>query len=378
MIEIKRYFSKPKLIGNVKIKLPGIHYPHFLVNNKQFYSKYYAMKECVETGVEWPIFKVLPNENSYHRPKINFHGSCIKECQIISDTSKKVRLWYSGGRDSHHILVHLLKTKSKLDEICAYRRFPAVIDSGTNEYDRFNVIEILKKTLNSYNKKVKIIIYDVLPEHFAHWSDNLETEYFPYTKNSIIAHTLHPLAEIYPEIMDLDYVNIIGNTPPCTIGNKFYWLDVNFNSAFNDPNVCHFFCDTRNMDLIVNQAYQMYDQKSNRHDLLKKNLNFYSNNSPLDNKNKGLVSTALFTNKPNWVWDIKDMYLHLNFVKTEQGINTLKKFLSFYNSIEDKYKRFFENGSIYHYWIGSISEKHTLLDTETDGGVMRPSNTREN
>ena len=141
--------------------------------------------------------------------------------------------------------------------------------------------------------------------------------------------TLHPLAEIYPEIMDLDYVNIIGNTPPCTIGNKFYWLDLNFNSAFNDPNVCHFFCDTRNMDLIVNQAYQMYDQKSNRQELFKENLNFYSNNSPLDNKNKGLVSKALFTNKEKWVWDIKDMYLHLNFVKTEQGINTLKKFLSF-------------------------------------------------
>ena len=82
--------------------------PHYKVFNKVFYSKFKAIKECVETGWEWPTFQVWSHSQKFKRPNISFQQACARQCELISDTSKKVRLWYSGGRDSHNILINFL------------------------------------------------------------------------------------------------------------------------------------------------------------------------------------------------------------------------------------------------------------------------------
>jgi hypothetical protein len=52
-----------------------------------------------------------------------------------------------------------------------------------------------------------------------------------------------------------------------------------------------------------------------------------------------------------------------NATRTDIGKKTLTNFRRFYDEIEDKYRKYFVNGNIYHAWIGSISEKHILLDS---------------
>jgi predicted phosphoadenosine phosphosulfate sulfurtransferase len=58
----------------------------------------------------------MENVSTFKRPKKNFKQSIKTQCEILSDTYKKVRLFYSGGTDSNLILHNLLETKSKPDE----------------------------------------------------------------------------------------------------------------------------------------------------------------------------------------------------------------------------------------------------------------------
>lgn len=357
-IEIFRKYNKP-----IKIKtlypLKDVEYPHYVVNGKEYYSKYYAIKACVNEGVEFPDYRYIENIDGFTRPKINFQEACVKQALIISDTSKKVRLWYSGGRDSHHVLETFLSSRTKLDEICTYRRFPAVFDNAVNEYDRYNVLDNLKKLLSKYDRKIPIKIYDVIPEHFEYWANNLEESYFPYTMSVMIAHNLQPLFEFYPELFD-DTTNIISDSVAHLDGDEFCFLDSRHNFAMMDPHVCHFFCDPRNMDITTNMMYFMYDNQINHVGDLKDQIGFFRSNTPLDHCFKGEV--ASYISEDSWVWDMKSIRFHHNMIQTEQGRNSLKKFYEFYIDIENRYKKYFIRGSIWNDWIASTTKKYKLLD----------------
>lgn len=361
MIEYFRKFNKPEPINEL-YEIKGTTNPCWIVNNKKYHSKYYAIKACVEQDVEWPTFRCFEESKNFKRPSVDFYQSCADEAMLISDTSKKVRLWYSGGRDSHHVLEVFLRSKSKLDEICTYRRFPAVYDDDVNEYDRYNVLDNLKKLLKKYDRKIPIKIYDVMPEHFEFWANHLEERYFPYTEPTILAHSLQPLFEFYPELLE-DCTNIKSDSVPFFDGNGFSFLDSRFNDALMDPYVCHFFCDSRNLDLPANIMYHMHDNNVSASQI-KDSLNFFKNNTPLDSKIKGNVSFKLIPEGTSfhWLWDMKHMRYHMNMIQTENGCKTLKKFIDFYTSIENKYSKFFNRNSIYHNWIGSPSETHKLID----------------
>ena len=356
-VQIFRKYNKPEKIRSF-YPLKDVDYPYYEVNGEIYHSKYYAIKACVEQGIEFPNYIYIEKEKGFRRPQISFQEACVKQAVIISDTSKKVRLWYSGGRDSNHVLETFLRSNTKLDEICTYRRFPAVYDNIVNEYDRYNVLESLKKTLIKYDKKIPIKIYDVIPEHFDYWANNLEESYFPYTPPRIVAHTLQPLFEFYPDLFD-DTTNIISDSVAYLDGDEFCFLDGKFNFSMMDPYVCHFFCDSRNMDITTNMMYFMYDNNCNEYNM-KEQIGFYKSNSPLDHYDQGEVGIAI--TEENWLWDMKDMRFHYNMIQTEQGRNNLKKFYAFYTDVENRYKKYFNKGSIWNDWICSTSKKQKLLD----------------
>ena len=87
-----------------KLHVNNYYSPNYQVGDKTFYSKHYALEHCRKIGWEWPTFRVWGEAQSFARPKLDFDKSVQRQCELISDTSQKVRLWYSGGRDSNLIL----------------------------------------------------------------------------------------------------------------------------------------------------------------------------------------------------------------------------------------------------------------------------------
>src|SRR6056300_977095 len=113
-------------IGN-KLNVSNYHHAHYTVGNKKLYSKAQAIQECSKQNWEWPTFNVWSEPSQWKRPSVTFEKACQNQAEIISDTSQKVRLFYSGGRDSNLILHTFLQSNLKIDEIAIYRRFPGKI-----------------------------------------------------------------------------------------------------------------------------------------------------------------------------------------------------------------------------------------------------------
>jgi hypothetical protein len=358
-----------------KLLLPGYFSPHYQVDRQRFYNKLHAIKHCQHIGHQWPSYHVWEGSGSFNRPKLDFNQSVQRQCELISDTAKKVRLFYSGGKDSNLILHRMLENKSRLDEIAVYRRFPGQIDKISNEFDQFDLLSVTKKTLKQYDANVDIKFYDVLPQHYNHYSKNLDSLFFPYTDLDFFVHGVHTVAEIYPNILDNEFVNVLGHGMPyVNEQSEFYWLDSDFNLNQPDPYAINFFADPRNKDLAVNMAYSIRDFKSSGKledskfdnygngeyenvNAFKNWLGFPDTGTVLDSKYDFLsVST------PNWLLTRKQIVLMANSQTTEIGRQTFDNFVNFYEDFSREFSSYFNDGTIYHKWIGSFSEKHKLLD----------------
>jgi hypothetical protein len=347
-----------------KLHIKGYHSPHYEVAGKTFYSKHHAIQHCAKTGWEWPTYKVWEMSHDFKRPRQDFDQSVKAQCDLISDTADKVRLWYSGGRDSNLILNRMLKHKSKLDEIAVYRRFPGKVDDESNEWDQFGLLSVTKNLLSAHGRNIPIVYYDILPEHFNYYSSRLDQMYFPYTDIDFFVTGVHTIAEIYPQILDNGFVNVMGHALPMVDGNIFYFTDVCFNLTQNDPYVVNFFCDPRNKELAVNVAYTIRDHKKNTDNqrywqaAIKDELGFENTGTLLDSKYDALPIKEW----SQWHLGRKQLVLMGNAQKSGIGRKTFDNFVKFYFDYQKKHSKYFRNHSIFDGWIGSVSEKHNLLD----------------
>lgn len=353
-----------------KLLLNGYESPHWTVAGQRFYNKYHAVKHCQQVGCRWPLYNVWGESLSFRRPIMTFDETVKKQCELLSDTSNKVRLWYSGGKDSNLILHKMLETNSKLDELAVYRRFPGQRDTHSNEFDQFDVLSVTKKTLAQYGIDIPIKFYDVLPEHFSFYSKNLNELFFPYTNLDFFVQNVHTIAELYPKILDDGFVNVLGHAMPYVNDqNEFYWLDVDFNLSQPDPFVVNFYSDPRNKDLAVSMAYAIKDFQKNKIlsdysngnkgivTKIKNSMNFPSTGTPLDDNYDQLSVPAR-----SWLLTRKTIVTIANAQKTEIGRQTFDNFVHFYENIKEELKDYCNDGSIYNGWIGSLSEHHILLD----------------
>lgn len=352
-----------------KLELNDHASPHWKVAGEKIYSKYNAIKKCREIGHEFPSYHVWNETISFKRPQSTFLQSVDRQCEIISDAYKKVRLFYSGGRDSSLILHRMLKNNYKLDEIAIYRRFPGVVDKDTNEFDQFDIESVLIKTLDSYNMKIPIKYYDLLPEHFNYYSKHLETLYFPYTTLDFFSNGVHTLAEWYPHLLDDSWVNVLGNGRPTVAGDSFCWIDIDLNLSQAGPYTLQFFLDQRNTDLAVNLAYTMHDlsvkNKTDEHMRLgglgvKDYLNYPTNGTPLDSK--WCYASDNIDGHEKWFFGRKEIFYAANALRSDIGRETYANMIRFYEQTELVYKSYFHNNSIWNQWIGGVSEKHRLVD----------------
>ena len=117
-----------------KLLIPGYQSPYYTAGDKIFYNKFHAIKHCKEIGHKWPSYKVWEDAGSFQRPNNNFADAVTKQCELISDTSNKVRLFYSGGKDSNLIL-HIENAESFAEETTAWSSAPPCTARSTRAAD---------------------------------------------------------------------------------------------------------------------------------------------------------------------------------------------------------------------------------------------------
>ena len=167
-----------KLITEKQQPQEGYISPHYRANDRVFYSKLDALTYCDQNNVEWPTFQVWDHNDGYTRPTESFWQLTVAAAEQLGRQHDSVRLWYSGGTDSHAVLEAMLQAGHPPKELAMYRRFIGAVDESVNvEVDVFPVKDFLYQTLKRYGVDIPLRVYDILPEHTA-WYMQLILEFY--------------------------------------------------------------------------------------------------------------------------------------------------------------------------------------------------------
>jgi hypothetical protein len=345
--------------------LEGYVSPHYQVADRVFYSKLAALTHCDRDGVEWPTFRVWDHGHGYSRPQQSFWQLAVTAAEQLGQAHGAVRLWYSGGSDSHAVLEALLQAGFPPAELAVYRRFVGAVDDTVNvEVDVFPMREFAQKTMARYGVDIPIRTYDILPDHFSWYMENPGQRWFrhktcwPTSMNAVVCH------EVYPELQTDGLVNVGGGATPTVTDRDFHWLDADFNLNFMTPRFVHFFCDPRWPELAAAYAYGIWDCReqgiTNIRDV-KQHLGFPRLENFLDRKWIWPHINGEITIRNDWRHCKKEQLLLANAFLSPQGQDTLDRMQTYLQKLGEN-RRWFNQGDIFQDYVGSMSESHQLED----------------
>jgi hypothetical protein len=355
-----------KLITEKQQPQPGYSSPHYRVNDCVFYSKLDALNYCDQNNVEWPTFQVWNHTNGYARPAESFWQLTVAAAEQLGHEHDAVRLWYSGGTDSHAVLEAMLQAGHPPKELAMYRRFIGAVDESVNvEVDVFPVKDFLYQTLKRYGVDIPLRVYDILPEHTAWYMQDPGVRWFrhktcwPISVNCIFCH------EIYPELQNSTMTNVSGSATPTVSNGEFYWLDTDFNLNFMTPRMVHFFADPRWPQLAAAYAYGIHDcAQRGIYDVsigVKRELGFPPLGNMLGTKWIWPRVNGELVVKNDWRHCKKEILLLSNAHLSAQGKDTLSRMEHWLSELA-KNTRWFNHGDIFQDYVGSVSEKHKMED----------------
>jgi hypothetical protein len=339
--------------------------PHYHVGTWHGHSKIAALRKAQELGHACPGFRVWSHSLARPRPQKTFWQLCLDQARLIRDCHSRIRLWYSGGMDSHAALIAFLETGADVDEIAVYRRFPGAIDDYVNiEIDVFPFRETLSRVMLQYQSRAQVVYYDILPEHYSWYMQEVEHRWIQH--KTLTPCTSNPLQamECYPHTLDDQFVNVGGAAQPILVGNEFYWVDGRFNLNFMTPRMIHFFCDQRNPDLAFAYAYGMHDlhQQGVLGLDVKAALGLPIPGNGLDKKWTFPRINGQVSHQQDWRFCRKELLLVSNCGLSDQGKLNLARFEKYCAELELHHAEWFNGGLVSQDYIGSVSERHTLLD----------------
>jgi hypothetical protein len=125
--------------------------------DSQSFTNAYKFWEHINTSDESFHFYLYDEEfdkaDWTTEPTESFDDLCSKRAKMIREKYDYVRIWYSAGRDSHHILTTFLKNNLRVDELIIMdwsimKRF---------ESDAIIAYETALKTFSEYNQSLPMI-----------------------------------------------------------------------------------------------------------------------------------------------------------------------------------------------------------------------------
>lgn len=214
----------------------------YQVGEKKFSSKLLAINHSNQTSK--PIYFNCPQDyNTYdfsNEPKESLQVLFKNQAQKIRDSYKTVRLYFSGGSDSHLILRTFLDNNIPIDEIICLKSGFASADFEIDNY----AIPILKK-LDLKNTKVHINCPS-LETYYKYYKEGVTAE--KIQNSSYTYHTHFRLQEAVEYHSEKNYnpltANMRGFDKSTIIYKDGHWytyfLDVNLEPF---PHMINFFSD---------------------------------------------------------------------------------------------------------------------------------------
>lgn len=255
---------------------------YYLVNNKPIDNKLHAIMEAsrTKTDMQWVFF-----DDTFAAANRTFidHSITLKElyrirAQQLRDSNDYLILNYSGGSDSHNILMTFLQNKIKLDHVVV--QWPErLMDKGIytpNNIDRTNANFhsewdlVLKKDLEWLGKNFPEIRIEILD-----WTNSVNKKFYnddifeknvtnlPSVARAQKQNTFSP-SEGTLALQGKKVGSIFGVDKPCVVHKEnkwyFYFVDTGCMAQCNpdNPYGLEYFYWTPNLpELAIAQAHQM-------------------------------------------------------------------------------------------------------------------------
>ena len=226
---------------------------HYSVNNKKFLNYFSAIRESNSTGhfvqFHLPDIKKFLDVDVNAALRKNPSELIAEKLIFLKNKNIPLRLHYSGGTDSHTILLTALNNNIKFDSVFVY--LTSVTNSDYVNFEFIPGIKFLEKNKNLYND---LEIYNYSIDDYRVWN-NLETPY-QYTG---FYHGFRPAwSEVFTKKLDKSFLEILGVDKPVLYVNKqgkYYWILTDNFDYVADTNHCDFYLDTIFPELTINQVY---------------------------------------------------------------------------------------------------------------------------
>lgn len=193
----------------------------YQVGNKKFYNKLEAIQKNLQS--ETPINLVTPYKNNDFtiEPKQSLNVLITNHLKELRDKYKIIKLYYSGGTDSHLLLENIIKNNIKIDEIVCLK---SGIPTADYEIENYAQPKLKKfKTLLSHTKIT--VKKPSLDDYVKYYSKGITAE--KIATGAVGVHNyfrLHWPLDFYGEPPRDDVLHIRGMEKPKIIkhGNDYY------------------------------------------------------------------------------------------------------------------------------------------------------------
>lgn len=142
-----------------------MYLPHWIVNGQRTSSQFDAWRAALSLNTK-PHFYFYENEYDAidwtKEPIESWDQLCLERCTVLRQRYNKLSLFYSAGRDSHHILRCFYHFKIPLDEL-------VLLNLKTNPVRQNELITLIYPQVSEYLRAypdTKVRIVDVGPEEF--------------------------------------------------------------------------------------------------------------------------------------------------------------------------------------------------------------------
>lgn len=145
------------------------------VGDEIFRNKINALNYSVKSGQEIQFFLYENVFNTYDwttEPKESWEEILRQRAQQLRDTYGYLRLWYSGGADSHTILLTFIKNNIPLDEIIMMRHSPYDDFESETEVEINDVAIPFLHTIKNQIPNTKITMLDVGVKEYDIYSED--------------------------------------------------------------------------------------------------------------------------------------------------------------------------------------------------------------
>lgn len=243
---------------------------HVIIKNEEFHFHLYDEQF---SAFDWT-----------QEPTESFKELCAKRAKMIREKYDYVRIWYSAGRDSHHILTTFLENDLRVDEliIMDWSIMERFTTDATIAYDT------ALKTFNEYNKPAPIIsVFAPGKNEFnQYFHKDWFLEYGGYGCNYNFNLNHYPsVVQAFPGLaLRKNHCEVFG-FEKCKVhldtDNRFYFMmnDKNFNQGLgHQDNLEWFYLSGDIPELAIKQCHLLINYIKDNIYINKHNINSFQEN----------------------------------------------------------------------------------------------------